>query len=173
VIAALEIEGADRDQHAARVVAHKIGRLDPPSPAGRIGGSCPQCARIKKGSAPTRTAHHKSQIANSQASRSIGAPRPNDQNLRLPQYPLTEAVANHLVRPSMGKVSRTNTVAPAFTGRPRAPAASLRARSAESCGMPAVTRAQKITFGERRSPDLLRGLSLQSFVRDQRQSMAR
>lgn len=34
--------------------------------------------------------------------------------------------------------------------------------------MPAVTRAQKITFGEMRSPDLLRGLSLQPFVRDQR-----
>jgi hypothetical protein len=32
VIAALEIEDADHDQHDARVVAHKIGRLDPPPP---------------------------------------------------------------------------------------------------------------------------------------------
>jgi hypothetical protein len=30
VIAALEVEGADHDPHDARVVAHKIGRLDPP-----------------------------------------------------------------------------------------------------------------------------------------------
>jgi hypothetical protein len=50
-------------------------------------------------------------MANSQVSRSIGAPRPKDQNLRLPQYPSTEAVADQ-VRLSMGKVSRMNTVAP-------------------------------------------------------------
>ena len=50
----------------------------------------------------------------------------------------------------MGKVSRMNTVAPLSLTGPEPQRLSVRARSAESCGMPAVTRAQKITFGEMR-----------------------
>jgi hypothetical protein len=159
-------------------------------PPGQIGESCPQCARIKKGSAPTRTAHHTSQMANSQVSRSIGAPRPKDQNLRLPQ----EAVADHLVRPSMGKVSPYEYGSPALSDRPQSPGGfplplghsltrvvhcvgqGLALQWRHACPHPPTAENhlwRDARFRRARPVDLLLRFSLQPFVRDQRRSMVR
>jgi hypothetical protein len=72
-----------------------------------------------------------------------------------PQYPSTEAAADHLVRPSMGNVSRMNTVAPLSLTAPKS-----KALAAFPCRwvMPALTRRpQKIASGEMRDSGV-RGL---------------
>jgi hypothetical protein len=106
-IAALDIEGADHDQHDACVVA--LGRLDPPPPAGSAGPalSAPGSKKVARPQ-EQHTTLARWQTAKYRAP--SGPPTLRIKTYIAPRSPLTEAVANHLVRPSMGKVSRKNTV---------------------------------------------------------------